>query len=178
MSDDDHESPDDRQLEEELQGLVPSRMKADFLQELARDHERISRHRNSLRRRTWMIPSMALTCIAAMSIIVYNTTQNARTFDGKAASVESTTVDRPLSRPSLSPSPASPSNVSGFEPVSSQGYLIDASSRGIRESGTGLEESFDLDFRDVDHWHNPSTATDIRIITPRHEIIVIPVPTD
>jgi hypothetical protein len=177
MSDDDHETPEDRRLEKELEGLVPSKMKADFLQELARDHERVSRHRRSQRRRSWMIPSVALACIVAMSFIVYNTTQRAtHAMGGEGQSSESLRESRP--GPTLSPSPLPQSNVSGFEPVSSEGYLIDASSRGISESGLGLEERFDLDFRDVDHWHNPATATDIRIITPRHETIVIPVPTD
>lgn len=173
MSDNDHESPENRRLEQELGGLVPSRIKGDFLRELTRDHERISRDRSSQRRRSWMIPAMALTCIAAMSIIVYNTTQRtAQTLGGNSQAVDSTTKYR------FSAPQAFPSNVSGFEPVSSEGYLIDASSRGISESSSGLEERFDLDFRDVDHWHNPATATDIRIITPRQETLVVPVPTD
>lgn len=76
-----------------------------------------------------------------------------------------------------SPVPAHPVP-RNFEPVSAQGYLIDASSGGIRHTEAGPREEMNFDYRDAYHWHDPGTGTNLRYFAPRRETVLIPLTTD
>lgn len=162
MSDEEHLSPEDKELEAELSRLAPSRLKAGFIDELVRDHERISSATpDKPRRSKWLIPALA-TCTAVLCVTTFLRIQSASQSEGIA--VQDT------------PPPARQTN--DFVPISSEGYLINAASGGIQDSADGPRERFELRWEDFDHWHNPDTSTNIRIYTPRREIITVPVGTD
>lgn len=161
MNDDEHLSPEDRELEAELSKLVPSKLKVDFIDELVRDHDRIeSAELPKPRRSKWMLPTLAVCSL------VFCATTFWKIKNSFPPAVEIAEEKQPATR------------TDDFVPISSDGFLINASSGGIKNSANGLQQQIELKYEDYHHWHNPDTATNIRIFTPRREIITVPVTTD
>ncbi|MDF1752814.1 MAG: hypothetical protein P1U89_08590 [Verrucomicrobiales bacterium] len=161
MSDEDDISGEERELEAELRRLVPSTLKSDFVDELIRDRERIDSPKPAPSKRSkWMVPTL-VTCAVVFG---FSTFWKVKKVYPGAEVVET-----------AAPSATSSSD---FIPVSSEGYLLNAASGGIIESENGLREQFELNYEDVQQWHNPDTATTIRIFSPRREIVTVPLQTD
>ena len=160
MSDEEHISPEDKELEAELSKLVPTRLKADFIDELVRDQERIaSVEIPKSNRSKWLVTALAC-CSAVFCVTTFWKIQNSS------------------QREEIAVTPAAAPKTNDFVPVSSEGFLINAASGGIKDSADGPRERFELRWEDYDHWHNPDTATNIRIYSPRREVITVPVGTD
>lgn len=63
-----------------------------------------------------------------------------------------------------------------FVPISSRGYLINSSSKGVVDTEEGPKEKLQLQFEDTHHWYDPTTGTNIRFFTPHNEEVIIPLP--
>ena len=176
MSDEPPFSSDDDTFERELKRLQPSQLKVDFVGELARDHQRIASRKKvtSLSRLKRFGPVAAcLILLGAGSLWLNRDIFFPGQSTGPIANQET-----PASAP-VSPDISEMENSGDrFVPVSSRGYLLNASSGGVIDSPNGPREQFQLDFGDVHHWHDPDTSTNIRIFSPRQETVVIPLQTD
>ncbi len=169
MSDDSTFDPEDRALERELKRLAPSRLKVDFVQELARDHERATQQRRTARRARilWLVPA-GLASVVVLGAIAYR--QIEAPLPGGFSAVDQ----------GGAPAVSLPSEDADrrFVPVSSTGFLIHASSGGIVDAPDGPWERVDLELGEVRHWVHPATSTHIQIFSPRQETITVPLATD
>jgi hypothetical protein len=93
------------------------------------------------------------------------------------------TADKvPLSRDSQklvdTLAPASRDTVERFAPVSSQGYVLRASSGGFIETEEGPAERVRVEYGNAYHWHDSATGTNLRVFTPSNEEFVVPLSAD
>ncbi len=169
-------SPEDEALEAELRRLMPTRMNVDFVEELARDHERIveTKAGKVAKAPLLMLPLLGL-CAAVVCGMVF---WQLRDMPAPAAGATTVSVEPVVTDPAMAPVSAPAHRPRGeFVPVETQGYLIHADTGGIVESPEGPQRTYELRYEDVDHWHNPETSTHIRIYSPRRESVVLPVQT-
>jgi len=159
-------SPEDEELENELRRLVPSKINASLIDRLALEHASLAAAPASRTHSRWMVP----TLVACTVVFCGTTFWKVRSSLKSPAVVQRSKSDQRTTAPTRSRDE--------FVPISNEGRLVRASSGGIIESESGPRERLELDFEDVYHWHNPDTATDIRVFTPRREVIMIPVQTD
>lgn len=170
-------SPEDRDLEAELKRLVPAAMEDSLLKKLAQDQAQIAAVRGiplNPHQNKWLMFSLACCFVAFCGLTVLSWRHHLRSSPSSvtAPAVGVGNDDGLVDRANVG-RPASP----GFVPVSSQGYIRHASSRGFIDSETGPREEIEIDYEEVEHWHDPHTATNIRIYSPRRETIVVPVET-
>jgi len=74
--------------------------------------------------------------------------------------------------------PASTESVDRFAPVSSQGYVLRASSGGFIETEEGPAERVRVEYGNAYHWHDSATGTNLRVFTPSNEEFVVPLSAD
>lgn len=160
------------ELEKELKKLNPSPLKVDFLSELERDCTRTMSQGFSkeLPKTHWkrLIPILAAACVMLAGYVYVNFRDHSPQETSTDSLVAGVDEEVPVQMTS---------GENRFEPVSSQGYLIKASSGGIIPSDEGPLEEMNLEYRDAYHWRDPSTGTNLRIFTPRQEKIIIPAET-
>lgn len=175
-------------LESKLKSLEPSPIKPDFLAELEQD---LKRTRQQGRREKQImvsrfVPLAAAACFLVLGYLTIQLGFFAQTETGSGVAGSQPGPATPASPGTAAPV-ADPSLVHGlpprsredrFVPVSAQEYLRNTSTgRVFQVEGTGgFAREVNLEFEDVYHWHDPETSTNIRVITPRAEKIVIPVP--
>lgn len=168
-----HLPEDNEELEKLLGGLEPSALEAPLKDELLRDLDRIEAVRNPAgndydpTRIQWrkVIP-VTVFSVVAMMVFSYSKYGNVFSFSDADQPVSAAVETEARSVTSISPGQ--------FQPVSSQGYLLDASSGGVVETENGPGEIMQLQYRDAYHWHDPDTGTNIRFFQPREEEIVVP----
>ena len=74
--------------------------------------------------------------------------------------------------------PASHDAVERFAPVSSQGYVLRASSGGFIKTEEGPAERVRVEYGNAYHWHDSATGTNLRFFTPSNEEFVVPLSAD
>lgn len=74
--------------------------------------------------------------------------------------------------------PASGDSMERFAPVSSQGYVLRASSGGFVETEEGPAERVRVEYGNAYHWHDSATGTNLRVFTPSNEEFVVPLSAD
>lgn len=174
--------PEDQDLEAELRKLVPNPLKADFFDELQRDQKRIAANQTAVnqrisnrRRNGILIGSMVACVVVLVGITLKQSQQPSVAIESEAGGAESLPTQVAATIPTKNKSVR---RSDALVPVSSKGYLINAAAGGIIESEDGPRQRLRLDFEDVDYWHDPNTSTDIQIISPRQEVIIVPLRTD
>jgi hypothetical protein len=74
--------------------------------------------------------------------------------------------------------PDSSDTVERFAPVSSQGYVLRASSGGFIDTEDGPAERVRVEYGNAYHWHDSATGTNLRFFTPSNEEFVVPLSAD
>jgi len=176
---------DDRELERQLSKLVPSPLDPECLNDLSSDRV-VAMGRTSGNYVHWK-RLISLTLAASFVMVGYVSFRfgkaSTRGAGGKSP-VEYAKVDRPNSHAGKAVANQGritrpfQNDQSRLVPVSSQGYLLKASSGGITQSKDGPVEELNLEYQDSYHWVDPATGTNIHFFTPRNERILVPVITD
>jgi len=159
-------------LEAELGKLKPARLQGRFLDELRRDRQRIDDWRESTRPDR-SIPGMRAALLLSGACLLMAGVLFLRYGDRIPGPATEQVADAPATTLPVGGLGAE-STESRFLPVSAQGYLIEASTGGVRQSEEGPVEEMILEYRDAYHWHDPETGTNIRLFTPRTEQILVP----
>jgi len=163
-------------LENELKRLIPSSMDDDLLGRLEADQKQIEAGSSGKPTRRW---PMILAITVCTALLLTNVLHLTGVFDGTADLEAAANEIEPGELDSLVSGSRANQSIPRFQPISSEGYLIDTSSGKVIQSESGdLQRQLTLDFQDVDHWHDPSTSTNIQIISPRRELIQVPLRTD
>lgn len=158
----------DEELESLLKGLQPAALDTNLVNHLEQEREKVmaSSEVPSSRSVQWKrVLPLSLACLLIMAGVGFF--QYGPVLAPQVAIVE----EVPL--PSKATSP-----IERFEPISAQGYLINASSEGVVETEDGLRERMNLNYQDAYHWRDPSTGTNIRFFQPRQEELIVPLRTD
>lgn len=163
----------DRELEALLRKLEPSQLGRDRIETLHRAGRiAVAECAHDPTRIHWrrVVPLTLAGCLAMFAYAAYH-----------AAPVMNGTVDMAATETS-SPAVATPVPVSSatdrFIPISSQGYVLNASSGGVVQTDEGPRERVTVEFEDAYHWHDPATGTNIRFFQPRNEEFSVPLRTD
>jgi hypothetical protein len=184
-----HNQPDqddpDGELESLLKRLQPRPLDVDQLDRLGRESERITTSQaNPSGRIQWKrVMPLATACLLMMcAVALYQF--GFRLTRGTPEKSPPPTLTSPLAQSDPSSvTPAMPADASDqnllsdrFVPISSRGYLINSSSKGVVDTEEGPREKLQLQFEDTHHWYDPNTGTNIRFFTPHNEEMIIPLP--
>ena len=188
MNDDSSHPNDDEkfnelaEIERSLGVLKPSELKSDFLRELERDQRNMHRTQTAGPGKIVMvrfIPLMAAACLVLVGCLAFQMgafrSDPAPTNSVVANSTAPENIVPPEDEYLIDGLP--PRGGDGFQPVSAQGIIRNASAGGavqLDESGRLVRE-MSLEVEDVYHFHNPETKTNIRFYSPREVIIMMPV---
>lgn len=171
---DKHPEEKDEELEALLKKLVPSPLHVDLIAELHRDQERIQWDRDLRPARLPWRRLVSLSLVSALLMAGFGYLQFGGQLVGTTAPVAEHTVA------AVPPAPAVPASglETQFIPVSSHGYLLNASSGGVVQTDEGPRQRLNLEFEDAYHWHDPSSGTNVRLFRPRSEEVFVPLQTD
>lgn len=173
---------DDEELEALLKKLDPAPMECSRRDDLHREYRITAATKKDEKptRVLWgrVVPIAAACCLATFAYVSFRYGPTLEPETESTVATETSRLREVGSLEELAPlSPVGPS-AKDFVPVSAQGYLIDASSRGVVETKDGPRERMAVEYRDAYHWHDPESGTNIRFFKPRSEEVIVPLQTD
>lgn len=174
-------------LESRLRRLSPAPPRAAFERRLGRELDSLSRNRQE-NRIVWLrfAPLAAAACLVLAGSWLLQR-QLAHSVPAVPSGAPVITAD---SAPPAPPTEAERSFVSPppissgipadrFVPVSSQQVLRETRQGGVVELSDQLPaRELRLEYDDAWHWHDPETQTNIRVIRPREEVLLVPIEVD
>lgn len=178
-------SPDFSELEKNLGRLRPRGLDGAFEPRLSRQMELAESGREQ-QRVLWARFAPVAGLSLAVLIVALGVRTHLRQATGTAGAEPRMTAVEPTGNPGETTSGAGPrapgqtdASAGNFLPVSHQNYLRAAQDAGIIDTGTSIPaRRVRLEFEDDWRWHDPETQTNIQVIRPREEIILVPVETD
>ena len=184
-----HNQPDqddpDSELESLLKRLQPRPLDVDQLDRLGRESEVITTSQANLPGRIqWKrVMPLATACLLGMCAVAlyqfgFRLTRSIPDKSSPPTLTSPLASSDPSSAATAMPADTSDQSLLSdrFVPISSRGYLINSSSKGVVDTEEGPKEKLQLQFEDTHHWYDPNTGTNIRFFTPHNEEVIIPLP--
>ncbi|MBL9151957.1 MAG: hypothetical protein JNK37_05720 [Verrucomicrobiales bacterium] len=176
--------PDLADLESRLSGLVPTPPAAHAGRRLGRRLDEMAAQRRESRQMWWRFaPVAAAACLtlAGLATLRHHLGTPAATGAVAEAVADEPTATGPVEAPAFVSPPPIQTGIPAdhFVPVSSQEILRETTPGGVIELSDRLRaREVRVEYDRAWHWHDPATQTNVRVFTPREEVILVPIETD
>lgn len=177
------DSPDFADLERRLARLTPAAPSPLAERRFLRHLDELSIARREARQRWWRFaPVAAAACLVLLGVAVVRprlAEPAARTVTEAPAAPAATDPRNRPADPGTPPPVVTGIPADHFLPVSAQEFLRETTPGGIVEGSDRRPlREIRVEYDKAWHWHDPATQTNIRIFSPREEVILVPIETD